>query len=432
MKKISFSKIRTKVRTTMTEAAKAIKEGYKRFRLNSPHYLLRAIAALVCTVYLLYLLKSFLTIPVKDYYIDIYSVSPDSLVAQVDLTIGHDNLLNTYSMRNGIKNDSFNIEFKCLKFQNPINRRIRYYLTEDVHLLSIAMDSIAIYSMSCNDTIYNPLLKTYNHYRHHDFLQRDTMSTYIYTHLYENLSSSDPIGYIESYNDSIKLSTPINSNSDNQKDKKYNILLGGGVMSPFICSMNLSLFSDSSSYKKLSKNHNYLNFAKFVRIASWPFLKIKDNQLDIEHETISGGFGFAHPQPNYAGLYRFFPRLSLLLYKEDISQAFFRFSMNTNAIDSYTINLHSRGGAIVQNNPSDELKVLSLHDTQITKSKHLTNNSDYTDTELFISFPENSNIQYLRLFFVTLIIGWLMLSFCRNIWKLISHKDEDNKLKIKN
>lgn len=54
-------------------------------------------------------------------------------------------------------------------------------------------------------------------------------------------------------------------------------------------------------------------------------------------------------------------------------------------------------------------------------------NKKYTDTDLFVTFPENASIQYIRLFFVTLYIGWLILSISRNLGKGL--KKASNKLK---
>ena len=124
----------------------------------------------------------------------------------------------------------------------------------------------------------------------------------------------------------------------------------------------------------------------------------------------------------------YFPRLILVLLKEDISQSIYRYTFHSNTIDTYTINIHTRSGAEVSNNPSDELKVLNLHDVQITKHKRINKirNDNFEETDLLVKFPENSNIQYIRLFLVTLLMGWLLEVFFSNIDKLIKARKKKN------
>ncbi len=393
-----------------------VKQSMSPLKNSSPHYGLRATMAFFLCVYLIYILKCFLTIPVRDYYVDVYSVSPDSVVAQIDFVIGNKNIFNTYSQMQTIEYDSCKIEYSILKHVKPLigNKQNR-----DITMLSRAMDSI--YILSKEDSIYTPLLKTYNHYLHQDHLERDKSSTYIYTHLYENLYSSKPIGYLTLKNDSLHILSPINSDIREYLDNR-GVVCGGGGMTPYICSLNLSLLADSISYNKLSRNHEYLSIANFIRLSSYSYIK---EQFPLHKvENLSGGLSFLHPKPSYRGIYRVFPQLSLFLLKEDVSQAYYRFSFNATSIDSYVINIHSRGGVKVYNNPSDELRVLNLHDTQIIKHKKVDEelNETFTDTELLISFPENDNIQYIRLFFVTLIIGWLIHAFLKNAWSFVKHK----------
>jgi hypothetical protein len=377
------------------------RETYRAFRLNSPHYGLKALGAFVGAVYMIYLLKCFLTIPVKDYYFDVYTVSPDSIVAKIDFYVGDRNILNTYAKDSIRQRDSCFIWLISYPYYEEANRSVKKgYYDICVKQLSRVIDST--YHQSKLDSSYCPLLETYNRFYHYNHLDIDTFASYSYTHLYLNTCSSRPIGSFPKFINRLQVF------SDTSQAQLY------------LCSLYLQVICDSLSFKKLSQNHNYFETAKLDRFDSQAIQKAKHGDYSYMYRGMSTAYSrnnirFSYPKH----------RLQYFLAKEDISQAYYWFYFHSESVDTYTINLHSRGGTIVNNNPSDELQVLSLHDLQITKRRKHSLNSNYNDTDLLLTFPENSNIQYARLFFVTLVIGWLILAFCRNIWKLIEPKASD-------
>ena len=51
----------------------------------------------------------------------------------------------------------------------------------------------------------------------------------------------------------------------------------------------------------------------------------------------------------------------------------------------------------------------------MTSEEYNDGDENFYNADVFVSIPENDGLQYIRLFFVTLLIGWLLLSFCKNI-----------------
>lgn len=408
-KKEFFNRLKTTIINCWEIVGRNVKNAFSKYKNTMPHYGVRAIFALLASIYFIYLAKCFLTIPIKDYYFDIYSVSPDSVTAEIDLTIGSKNIFNTYYNSHDLEYDSIHIQTNCFKY--TINKKYKLY--PDQKELSHAIDSI--YVLSKTDSNYLCLLRTYQRNKHYDNLSRDTLSSYVYIHSYLNVETSEPIGFVRGDTNVI---TPINMDSIPKEkflDKK-GVYVGGGFNNTFTSEMNLSILKDSTSYKKLSPYHGYYNMGNITRYSSL-------SEINIENANLSGDLGFRQSQPNHFA-YKLYPKLLYILLKEDISQAYYRFTVNSRSISSYIINVHSSAGAIINNNPSDELKVLTLHDTRITKDRIIAGqwNEDFNDTDLFVSFPENDNIQYFRLFFVTLIIGWLLLAVLKNICNAISNK----------
>ena len=124
---------------------------------------------------------------------------------------------------------------------------------------------------------------------------------------------------------------------------------------------------------------------------------------------------------------RLFPRMNLFLSRENIALQEYRFCIHPHDIDAYSITLQTRGGAIIQNNPSDELQVLNLHDTRIIKRRTISvpkytlvdelpiMDEKYYNSDIFVSIPENDGLQYIRLFFITMVIGLLLESCCKDV-----------------
>ncbi|MBR6018123.1 MAG: hypothetical protein IK073_05835 [Paludibacteraceae bacterium] len=395
------------------------KNAFIKFKDASPHYGLRASFAFVLSVYLVYLLKCFLTIPVKDYYFDVYTNSPDSIVAQIDFTIGNRNILNTYSSKDSISVDECKISYKAYKYNNNFYRQYhnKYFLSDESKKLIQFFDSIRSYSY--HDSTYADILKNYD--SHVFNIKNDTLLTYIYTHQYQNYASSNPMGMISLSDFKRKLPAvyPNQHSSSQTIHKRIDIHF---IESPLVEDLFLSIFLDSTSFNKLSLNHQYASYASIQYCRSIQSAQEELSYGKVESVDITNSLAIA--QPAYKNLYRKFPRLLLMLSKEDISQVNYRFSFKSTSIDSYQINLHTRGCAIINNNPSDELRVLSLHDTQVLKNKKNAYyyDSNFSESEILATFPENNAIQYARLFFVTLVLGWFIRAFLKNLWKIIKRK----------
>lgn len=385
-----------------------------------PHRTLRVILVVILIWYLGYLLKCFLTVPIKDYYVDVYTVSKDSVTAQIDFTIGNKNIFNTYATSE-FNRDSCMVECQIFEYKVGQCPTKDGFFVEAVPF-SKALDSI--YILSKSDTCYQHILTTYNREKHYQHLENDTLSDYMYVHIYGNLSSSSPIGYYHNkksniFSDSIYYCKDL-------RDQPFNLITYGGIAtSPFILSLNNSEFSEYSrlSLKPLSPNHEYWEMGFICRYNSIGHYDIGVDYYGVK-KHMSEGITYQPGTFKKMGLYKYFPRLMLFLLKEDISQSIYKYNFHSNTINTYTINIHTRSGAEVSNNPSDELKVLNLHDVQITKHKRINKiyNDNFMETDLLVKFPENSNIQYIRLFLVTVLIGWLIEVFFSNLDKIIKEK----------
>lgn len=417
----------------------AIASWWQNFKNSYPHHGLRVTVALALFIYLGYLLICFLTIPIRDYYVDVYSVSKDAIKAEIDLTIGDKNVLNTHSNLGTLDRarDSISVKFTIYEYgdkQGAPNTKRQKYINMG---LSKAVDSMAI--LSRLETNYWPVLRTYNPEEHYQHLECDTLSDYIYVHVYGNYYSSVPVGYIirdkdknfypsgKSWSEEYDCFPTSVTLLNEQTGKRIRPINAGVASSHTIDSMNISIIKDSISYKRLSRNHAYVNRGLLYRYNSigHNVSVMKDGK---KADYLSYPIGFYSSSKPKRGLYKFFPLLGIILSKEDISNAYYQFSFNSEQINHYTINVHSRAGVVVENNPSDELQVLSLHDTQIIKSKYENGKrkTNYEDTDLFVKFPENNNIQALRLFFVSILMGWLLEVFFSNIDKLIKARKKKN------
>lgn len=396
-----------------------IKKSCERFKKSSPYYGMRASLAFILSLYSIYLLKCFLTIPVKDYYFDVYANSPDSVVAQIDFTIGNKNVLNTYSSHDTISIDECTIYYTLYKYNSTFHSQYhnKYFLSEETKKFIHLLDSIRF--CSSQDSIYAELLKNYSSHVHN--MMNDTLFTYIYTHTYHNYASSNPVGMI-SFSDFYRREPNIYPQKCAKSQKMCKAPFVHFIESPLLDSLFLPIFLDTTSYKKLSLNHRYVSSANIQYLHS-----ISSVQDDISYGKVNDmkiTNSHALPQPQYSAWLKTHPVLLLLLSKEDVSQVNYRFYFNGATIKNYMINIHNRGCAIINNNPSDELKVLSLHDTQIVKNKNKAYYyaKNFSESEILASFPENNAIQYARLFFVTLIIGWLIHAFLKNAWSFVKHK----------
>ena len=393
-----------------------IKKSCERFKKSSPYYGIRASLAFILSLYSIYLLKCFLTIPVRDYYFDVYANSPDSIVAQIDFTIGNKNVLNTYSSHDTLSIDECAIHYTSYKYNSTFHSQYHneYFLLEKTKKFIHALDAIRF--CSPQDSIYTELLKNYSSHVYN--MINDTLYTYIYTHTYHNYASSNPVGMISFSNFNRK--KPYIFQNPYKGAQPIKTPTGKFIESPLLSSLFLPVFLDSTSHKKLSLNHRYFSSANIQYFQSIStvqddrsYEKVNDTEITQSH---------ALPMPQYTVWLHTHPVLLLLLSKEDISQVNYRFYFKAESIDSYMINIHNRGCAIINNNPSDELKVLSLHDTQILKNKANSYDENFSESEILASFPENNAIQYARLFFVTLIIGWLIHAFLKNAWSFVKHK----------
>ena len=391
--------------------------GHK-FINSSAKYATLSVISLLLSIYSCYLLKCFLTIPVRDYYFDVYANSPDSIVAQIDFTIGNKNVLNTYSSHDTLSIDECAIHYTSYKYTSTFHSQYhnKYFLSEETKMFINLLDSIRF--CSPQDSIYTELLKNYSSHVYN--MINDTLYTYIYTHTYHNYASSNPVGMISFSNFNRK--KPYIFQNPYKGAQPIKTPTGKFIESPLLDSLFLPVFLDSTSHKKLSLNHRYFSSANIQYFQSIRYIQDDRSYEKVNDTKITNSH--ALPKPQYTAWLHTHPVLLLLLSKEDISQVNYRFYFKAESIDSYMINIHNRGCAIINNNPSDELKVLSLHDTQIVKNKNKAYYYDknFSESEILASFPENNAIQYARLFFVTLVIGWLIKAFLKNIWSFVKQK----------
>lgn len=391
-----------KTSSLITSLVVLLKKLWSTFVNSLPHHWFRAIMCLGLTVYLIYLLHCFTTIPVKDYYFDISAMSSDSIVPEIFMHVGDENVMNTYSGDYHVHSDSIFIAYNFyrtnLLLQNKQLSTGKVFHPAESRLLPII------------DTIYNRI-KTHKRYSiyfsdaykvNNEEITYDAYHySYIYTHFYVNIASSSPIGYILGKQVHSLDTIETFSIKGNDKEGWSNIVCG--------------VLRDSLFHEKLSRNHSYIRSNHVI--------------MRPKCETNTSTDVLVCPERHYniQGVYKLFPRLVLLLSKENIAMRQYHFFVKTAGIKTYKISLHTRGGAVIQNNPSDELQVLSLHDMQITKKMPYENGvayhndiwrrltRDFEETDVYVQVPENDALQYIRLFFITLMIGWLMTSFCRNI-----------------
>ncbi len=371
------------------------------FFRTMPHHWPRAILCLGLTAYSIYLLNCFMTIPVKDYYFDISAMSPDSVVPDIHILVGDENVMNTYSGDYHAHGDSICVVYNFYQTKYHVMSRDfstgKLYEPAKARLLPI-IDTT--YHRTKTNTNYSNLFS--NAYKNNGKnIFFDPAFSCIYALYYANVASSVPVGYKPP-----KQVYPLDGHDrlltkGNEIEGWSNIIYG--------------IYQDTTLAEKLSREHSYF---RSNHVIIRPKCEM-NTVLDIPICPDRAG--------NRQGLYRLNPRLMLLFSKENIAMQQYHFYVNTAGVYAYKISLHTRGGAVIQNNPSDVLQVLSLHDTQITKKKPLRNNgvyhddelerldTDFKETDVYVQIPENDALQYIRLFFLTLFIGWLMVSFCRNI-----------------
>ena len=166
------------------------------------HYGLRTLVALICCLYLFYLLKCFLTIPVKDYYINITPLTRDSIVPEIRLTIGNKNILNTYASEYSQDMDSCALKCTIHKW-NPHVFDLNWsdVLTNDGRLSKVVY---SIYDKYVNDSLYDSsteeriatcIYNTYQKNTTYGVLDHNNTHSFIYMHMYQCRFSSFPIGY---------------------------------------------------------------------------------------------------------------------------------------------------------------------------------------------------------------------------------------------
>lgn len=346
-----------------------------------PRYLLRAVFDFFLGGICFCLLVCILTIPVKDYYFDTFVYSPviDSVSLNINLTIGSANLLTTYG------EVDYDNSYDSGKFYYSLNN----YRAREIHYGKKGLEIECILdSLKESDKYKNEYSSLEKH---------GAVATYIYSHTYFN--SKTVFKLFNHPNKTQKHIIPI------YNDKYISNAYYWSMTNPFIDSLYLQVVKDSGMYKMLSYNHYYLQTSHLQCITD-------DGFIQKEQESVTENLHIPSVESKKQ-------LMGLIFAKEDISQAYFKFVVSTRYIDSYQINLHTRGGAIINNNPSEELKVLSLHDTQIIKKKC---DSNYDETELHVSYPERNNIQYMRLFFLTMILGIFFERLIKNIGKSIKRK----------
>ena len=391
----------SKLISQMKSFAVSCKQSLLAFLHSSPHHWLRAVLCLGLTVYLIYLLNCFTTIPVKDYYFDIAAMSPDSIVPDIRIHVGDENVMNTYSGDYQAHGDSIYLVYNFYQAHQQV-RMQRPSTGEVFHPAKSKVTPVmnTIYRRTKTNKKYNTLFSNAYHTNEKGIFF-DPNFTCLYTRLYFNIVSSAPIGYKRG-----KQVYPLDSKEvlytyGNEKEGWSNIICG--------------VYPDSTIIGELSRKHSYFR-------ANHALIRPKCEKNTSTNIPVCRDLVLKRQ-----GLYKLSPRLFLLLSKENIAMKQYHFLVKTAGLDVYKISLHTRGGAVIQNNPSDELQVLSLHDTQITKKrpqeyfvayhrdiwKRLE--TDFEETDLYVQIPENDALQYIRLFFITLLIGWLMVSFCRNI-----------------
>ena len=341
-------------------------------------YIAKALLQLGVIIYLCYLLSDFTTIPVRDYYFDIYSASYDSIIPDIRVVVGNTNVLNTYS---------------------------------DAAATTIGVIMDSVYRKSQKDERYAPFVSTYKHDKDLQFSEKnlDTLSSfYIYVQAYLHRYSSMPVGYrspdmVRDYYDSTKFYSI-------QSLKLY------GANEVFPTSQGKNYITDTLLCNKLSPNHSYYSTNSLIVKSPG----CRDGMAGINMKS-------SNRMTRSDKLGRLFPRMNLFLSRENIALQEYRFCIHPHDIDAYSITLQTRGGAIIQNNPSDELQVLNLHDTRIIKRRTIsipkytlvdelpTMDEKYYNSDIFVSIPENDGLQYIRLFFVTMVIGLLLESCCKDV-----------------
>lgn len=412
-------------------------------------YIAKALLQLGVIIYLCYLLSDFTTIPVRDYYFDIYSASYDSIIPDIRVVVGNTNVLNTYSDEFDSRGDSISCRFNFTPHSSSYNRKYRIakilsrveirsntivkinqygqHVSDSVVMdtvdiyehkpwptaaattIGVIMDSV--YRKSQKDERYAPFVSTYKHDKDLQFSEKnlDTLSSfYIYVQAYLHRYSSMPVGYrspdmVRDYYDSTKFYSI-------QSLKLY------GANEVFPTSQGKNYITDTLLCNKLSPNHSYYSTNSLIVKSPG----CRDGMAGINMKS-------SNRMTRSDKLGRLFPRMNLFLSRENIALQEYRFCIHPHDIDAYSITLQTRGGAIIQNNPSDELQVLNLHDTRIIKRRTIsipkytlvdelpTMDEKYYNSDIFVSIPENDGLQYIRLFFITMVIGLLLESCCKDV-----------------
>lgn len=417
----------------------------KKYLLGKCRYVIRAALALAVSFYLFFLLRDFTTIPVRDYYFDFYSASYDSIVPDIRVVVGNTNVFNTYSDAFDSQGDSVSIKYNLYPHSPSYKRKYRIaeidtekvqhhtyvYMNENgkqvaekevldtlitreykpwptftAETIGLIMDSVC--RLAQQDERYAPFLNTYEYDKQLQFCEKETLhSSYVYMQAYLHCYSSVPVGYHHGSKVMDGDSAYFGSSD------KFNV-----IWDVFPTSKGKTGIADTLFYRQLSQNHSYWSHNMLWVTPYAP--STKECTMSVRsHNTFVRD----------TKLNRLFPRINLTLLRENIALQEYRFCVHPNDIDAYKITLHTRGGAVIQNNPSDELQVLNLHDTRITKRRNSENNmtseefndgdENFYNADVFVSIPENDGLQYIRLFFVTLLIGWLLLSFFKNIIRFI-------------
>ena len=412
------------------------KKGLKKLLYSHYRYILRAILVSGFIIYLCFLLSDFTTIPVRDYYFDIYSASYDSIIPDIRVVVGNTNTLNTYSDEFDSQGDSISCRFNFTPhspfyeskyrigiivrpyhtvYKNMSGQIVREeYIKDTVYepwptvageTIGLIMDSV--YRLSQQDEQYASFLGSYEHDKKLQFNEKnlDTLSSsYIYIQAYLHRYSSMPIGYRKP-----KMVREFSGPTQFYIDQSNRI---NEAWNAFPTSQGKTGIGDTLLYNKLSQNHSYYSTNSLI-------VKSPGCREGITGIRIKSSNRMTRSDK----LGRLFPRMNLFLSRENIALQEYRFCIHPHDIDAYSITLQTRGGAIIQNNPSDELQVLNLHDTRIIKRRTISipkytlvdelpiMDEKYYNSDVFVSIPENDGLQYIRLFFVTMVIG-LLLEFC--------------------